>query len=314
MNVLDVYGTATTNPSTGYTNTVGILLFAPDGTSYSSGVKLPVLDSTVRQVVVQNPMPGQWRLEIRGARGLAAVPGVSIPTSGAAGPGPVRGTINQIKFILPNIPDIAGHPQQADIEFAIKNRVIDIYADGNFQPDRVVSREDFALSLLSNTSVRQSLSAAPKFTDVTGDFARIAEALTAKGSTLRAYDFTSNGLISANGSVFDSGANISRIDLAVALVRALGRDGEARSKANTIVTHNGQALSDNAQIPGNLRGYVQLAIDRGLLEVYPAQVIQTGPGQFQVLPGPRVEPNNTLTRASFAVKLNKFRQLFTTGG
>jgi hypothetical protein len=59
---------------------------------------------------------------------------------------------------------------------------------------------------------------------------------------------------------------------------------------------------------------VQLAIDRGLLEVYPAQVIQTGPGQFQVLPGPRVEPNNTLTRASFAVKLNKFRQLFTTGG
>jgi len=314
MNVLDVYGTATTNPSTGYTNAVGIVLYAPDGGVHSSGIKLPILDSTVRQVVVQNPVPGQWRLEIRGARGLAAVPGVSIPTSGAAAPGPVKGTINQIKYILPSIPDIQGHEQQADIEFALKNRVIDINADGNFNPNQVVTREDFARSLLLNTPLRQTTGAAPKFTDVTGDLARIAEAITAKGSTLRDYNFTPNGMMSASGSLFDPTANISRIDLAVAFVRALGRDAEARALANTNVTINGVTISDNAQIPGALRGYVQLAINRGLLETYEAKVIQTAPGQFTVLPGPRAEPNNSVSRAALASKLNKFRTLFTTGG
>ncbi len=102
--------------------------------------------------------------------------------------------------------------------------------------------------------------------------------------------------------------------MAVAFVRALGHDEAARAKANTDVTINGVVISDNSQIPGALRGYVQLAIDKGILETYEAQVIQTGPGQFTVLPGPRVEPNNTLTRATLASKLNTFRQLFTTGG
>ncbi|MBO0222605.1 hypothetical protein J0689_25335, partial [Vibrio parahaemolyticus] len=59
-------------------------------------------------------------------RGLAAAPGASLPTSGAALPGPVNGTIRQVKFILPAIPDIAGHPLQAAIEKALKDRVIDI--------------------------------------------------------------------------------------------------------------------------------------------------------------------------------------------
>jgi serine protease AprX len=314
MNVLDVFGTATTNPSTGYTNAVGIVLFAPDGTIYSSGIKLPILDSTVRQVIVQNPQPGTWRLEIRGARGLAAAPGVSTPTSGAALPGPVRGTISQIKFILPVIGDIQGHPQQSAIEFALKNRVVDIYSDGTFRPDAVVNREDFARSLVLNTPVRQSVFAAPKFSDVTGDLLRIAESLTANGSTLRDFNFVPKGLLSSSGTSFNALNNISRLDLAVAFVRALGRDDEARALANTNVTVNGQVISDNGQIPGALRGYVQLAINKGLLETFEAQVIQTAPGQFTVLPGPRVEPNNTITRATLAAKLNSFRQLFTTGG
>ncbi len=314
MNVLDVFGTATTNPSTGYTNTVGIVLFAPDGTAYSSGIQLPILGSTVRQVVVQNPQPGTWRLEIRGARGLAAAPGASTPTSGAAFPGPVRGTISQIKFILPFIGDIQGHAQQSAIEFALKNRVVDTYSDGTFRPDSIVNREDFARSLVLNTPLRQSAFAAPKFGDVTGDLLRIAESLTANGSTLRDFNFVPKGLLSSSGISFEPLNNISRLDMAVAFVRALGHDEAARAKANTDVTINGVVISDNSQIPGALRGYVQLAIDKGILETYEAQVIQTGPGQFTVLPGPRVEPNNTLTRATLASKLNRFRQLFTTGG
>jgi hypothetical protein len=96
-------------------------------------------------------------------------------------------------------------------------------------------------------------------------------------------------------------------------VRALGLDAEAKAKAGANVTSGGITLSDNSQIPASLRGYVQLAIDRGFLEVYPAEVRQIGPGQFIALPGPRVEPMNGLTRAALAAKVNAFAARFAAG-
>jgi len=101
--------------------------------------------------------------------------------------------------------------------------------------------------------------------------------------------------------------------MAVAFVRALGHDEAARARANQSVTFNGAVLSDNAQIPGDLRGYVQLAIDKGLFEAFPAEVRIVN-GTYTVLPGPRFEPTTTVTRATLATKLNRFNQLFTTGG
>ena len=313
MNVLDVFATVDDVTETGNGNLVGIRLTAPDGTTYSSALDFPVIGSLARQVVVKNPQPGTWSVEVRGARGLAAVPQASSPTQLAL-PGPVDGTVSQIKYVLPNIPDISGHPLQAQIEAAVKNRVIDTLADGTFRPDSIVRRQDLARTLVLNASVRQSLGASPKFTDVSGDLARIAEAITADGSTNRDYDFTPKGMMSYTGSSFNPLGYVSRLDLAVALVKALGHDAEARSKANTTVTFNGVPLTDNTQIPANLRGYVQAAIDRGLFEAFPAEVRQIGPGQFEALPGPRFEPNTAMTRATMAVKLNSFKQLFTTGG
>ncbi|HZH35048.1 MAG TPA: S8 family serine peptidase [Pyrinomonadaceae bacterium] len=313
MNILDVSATVDTAAEEGTGNLVGIRLTAPNGTFYSTAIDFPVIGSNKRQIVVPNPQAGTWTLEVRGARGLTAVQAASSPIQIAA-PGPVEGTVTQVKFILPNIPDIAGHPQQSAIEAAIKSRLIDTYSDGNFRPDAIVTREDLARSLLLNTSVRQSLGAAPKFTDVSGDLQRITEAITANGSTLRDWNFVPKGMVSATAPTFNPTGTVNRLDLAVAFVRALGHDALARSKANQTVMVGGQALSDNAQIPGELRGYVQLAIYTGLFEAFPAQVIQTGPGQFQVLPGPRFEPNTTVTRATLAARLNSFRQLFTTGG
>jgi serine protease AprX len=236
---------------------------------------------------------------VRGASGLTAVP-VGAPTQIAV-PGPVDGVINQVKFILPVIADIDGHPNQAAIETAVRNRVIDIYADGTFRPNAIVTREDLARSLLLNTSLRQSLAATPKFADVSGDLVGISEAVTAKGSTLRDFDFVPNGMISFSGNSFNPAGSVNRLDLAVALVKALGHDAEARALANSTVTSGGTALTDNAQIPGPLRGYVQIAINKGLFEAFPAEVRQIAPGQFIVIPGPRFEPATTISRATLAV-------------
>jgi serine protease AprX len=312
MNVLDVFATVDNAAEAGTGNLVGIRITSPSGVNYSTAIEYPVIGSSAREVTVQNPEAGTWTLEVRGARGLTAAPQASSPVQ-IASPGPVDGNVTQVKYILPNIPDIIGHPQQAVIEAALKNRVIDVYSDGTFRPDSVVTREDLARTLALNTELRQSISSTPKFTDVTGDLLRIAEAVTAKGSTLRDYDFVPGGMMSASGSSFNPAGSVNRLDLAVALVRALGHDREARSLANSTVTYNGTALSDNAQIAPSLRGYVQVALNLGLLEAFPAGVVQIAPGQFQALPGPRFEPNTNVNRATLATKLNLYRQLYTTG-
>lgn len=314
INVLDVNAVVDTELGAGTGNLVGIRLTAPDGTTYSTAIDFPVIGSSVREVVVDNPQAGIWTLEVRGARSLNAAPQASSPVQLAA-PGPVDGTVTQVRYILPEISDIVSHPQRADIEAALKSRLMDTFADNKFFPDTKVTKSDLARHLVLNTPVRQTIGLTPKFTDVGGDYVLFAESVTAKGSNLRDYDFLPTGMMSANSATtFGLTSLVTRLDLAVAFVKALGHDTEARALAGTNVTVNGTVLSDNAQIPSALRGYVQIAINNGLFEAFPAELVQVAPGQYQALPGPRFEPAGSVTRANFAGRLIKFNQLFTTGG
>ena len=122
-----------------------------------------------------------------------------------------------------------------------------------------MTREDLARSLALNTSLRQTLGATPKFTDVSGDLRDIAEAVTANGSTLRDYDFAPTGMMSVTGTTFNPTGTVNRLDLAVALVKALGHDAEARALANSTVTFNG---SVHFRQRADSRGASRLRADR----------------------------------------------------
>ena len=315
MSVLDVFATFDNAITTGDGNTIGLLVTDPTGATYSSGIALPILDGNTREVVVKNPVAGNWVVEVRGVRGLATAPNASLPTSGLALPGPVDITITQQQFTLAPIADIQGHTAQAQIETALKNRMMDTFSDGTFRPDVNVTREDFLLSLYLNTAMRQTLAATPKFNDVSDQTAAMAEAATANGSTLRDFNFTPAGMMSASGSNFNPADKIKRLDLAVALVRALGLDSEAKAKAGSTVTvvNNGQTLSlaDNATIPAALRGYVQLALDKGILQAY--FTMEQGPLDLFPTLKARVQPNDPVTRAWLAYGLDHYRQHFVAG-
>ena len=320
MSVLDIFATFDTALQDGEGNTIGLLATAPDGTKYGSGIALPILDSPSREIVVKNPKVGNWYVEVRGVRGLTTAPGVSLPTSGAAAPGPVEMTITQQLFTLAPIGDIQNHPAQAQIESVLKNRMMDTFSDGTFRPDSSVTRDDLAQMLYLNTPLRQSLGGAPKFFDVSGNSAAIAEAVTAKGSTLRDWYTSENssapaGMMSASGSTFNPGGVTSRLDLAVALVRALGFDADAKSKAGSVVTvtYSGQTLTldDNASIPLALRGYVQDALDRGILQA--TFTLTQGPFELQPTLHASVKPNDPNTRAFMAYALDHYRQHFVAG-
>ncbi|HEX3559189.1 MAG TPA: S8 family serine peptidase [Pyrinomonadaceae bacterium] len=314
MTVLDIFATFT-NAATSDGNTIGLIATDPQGNKYSSGIALPILDSPSREIVVNNPSAGPWLVEVRGVRGLTAAPNFSLPTSGAAAPGPLDMTITQQQYNLDPIADIQGHPAQAEIETVLKNRMMDTFADGMFRPDDALSRGDFAQLLYMNTALRQSVGASSKFTDVSPDLAPIAEAVTASGSTLRDWNFGPAGMMSATGSAFNPSGTVSRLDMAVALVRALGLDADAKSKAGTTVTvqYNGAtlALADNSDIPAAYRGYVQDALDRGLLQAFFS--LSQGPFDFQPTLKANVKPADPATRAFMAYALDNYRQHFVAG-
>jgi serine protease AprX len=303
--ILDVRVDFGSTAATSQGNVFFLVLTDPTGTEFVGGPSLPALTLPRLELRLRNPLAGAWTARVS-AGFLGGVAPATIPEH-------VTGIIKQSVVNLQNVADLQNRADAALITDLLVLRRMDIFSDGGFHPDANVTREDFARTLALNVPLRQSLAATPKFTDTTGSLTGIAEAVTAIGSTLRDWNFVPQGLLSASGSTFNAAGTVNRLDLAVAFVRALGLDSEAKAKANTTVTAGGQPLTDNLQIPGALRGYVQIAIDRGLLEAFPAELRQIGPGQFQAVPGPRFEPSTVITRATFAAKLTLFSSAFAAG-
>jgi serine protease AprX len=191
---------------------------------------------------------------------------------------------------------------------------VDVQADGLFHPDWGVSRAEFAEHLTFNTAVRQSLADTPRFSDVTGRTAAIAEAVTANGSTLRDWSFAPAGMMSPASGTFNPWGAVTRLDIAVALVRALGLDDQAKG-ASPVVTanYNGQVVpvSDVDQIPLALRGYVQLALDKQILQAFFS--MEQGPFDLQPTLKARVKPQELTTRAFLAIAFDSFRRHFAAG-
>jgi serine protease AprX len=314
IGILDVRIDFGNTDATSEGNTLGLMLYAPDGTTYSAGIALPLLDAPRREVIVRNPLPGEWIAEVRGLRGVVLVDGVDTSAPVGVGvPETVTGVIQRARLSAPAVADVTGHPAAAEISSALLNRQMDVLADGLFHPDEPVTRGDFARHLMLNTALRQSLDGKP-FGDVSGSLSAIAQAVAAKGSTLRDYDFTPQPLMPSSGT-FRPAAPVTRLDTAVALVRALGLDAAAQALAGSTVTAtaNGQSvpLADNDAIPAALRGYVQLALDRQLIQAYFSTA--QGPYAFQPTVTAQFEPSGGVTRAMLAFSLDSFRRHFVAG-
>jgi serine protease AprX len=285
-------------------NILILRVYSPDGTEYTNaGSVLFATDTPRRYIRVLSPTPGQWYAEARGARGIASVPQVTSPVALAL-PDEVNVFINRTQFQLSKIKDIAGNPYQAEIEHALKFRYMDLYSDYAFKPTRTVTRADFAEALRVNAPLRQAVKGAA-FTDVSAELRPLAQAVAAKGSTLRHYNYTDGELITPNGASFKPAANLTRLELAVALIRALGHEDQAKALAGSTVTVKNQAgvalpLSDLGDIPADKRGHVQLALNKVFLAP-----------NFTTLTTAKFNPSGTVTRAELAAALNSFRDAFS---
>jgi serine protease AprX len=224
-------------------NDLSLQLFAPNGSARSvvNTLNLPILTGRRERDVIKNPAPGMWRAKL--THTLIGTPEDFI------------GALETTRAEYPPLNDITGltDAQKADAYQNLRSFIL--ATSGNrFRPQFTISRFDLASALVVGGRVPQYLGGQPRFTDATDNATRIMveSVQSAPGGPL----FTDT----STGGPFRPDDRATRLTAAIALVRAAGLRSEAESKAGISLS-----LTDAFSIPSNLRGYVWVALNRGLM-------------------------------------------------
>jgi serine protease AprX len=294
-----VYGDA------GAGNLLGLRLVAPNGTAYTSGIPVLFALSYIRDVVVDRPIPGTWRVELYGLNGLA------LPESSAA-------SHVRLKAVgdVDGLDDIGGHEAEGSILAAVTARLADGFNDRRFRPDQTIRRENLAEFLVMGTGIRQFLPTGghQTFGDVSADMQPYAEAVAVRGAAMKDRHHRYAGVMLAENGSFKPKTAVDRASLAYSLVQSLGLEPVAKGYTDPVrVEYNGEfiRLSDEADIPAHLRGYVQLALDLNILNAYFA----LEQGRFDLTPTIKAyfRPAEHVTRAAYAVAATRFFDVYMIG-
>ncbi|MEX2051379.1 MAG: S8 family serine peptidase, partial [Steroidobacteraceae bacterium] len=294
-------------------NTVAIVLIDPEGTRYASAISLPLLGPSIAASAPARP--GVWQLTVRG---IGSVSGVALDplrvTNGTALPDTINVRLKTWKVdATTGLSDISGHPAEGMIEFAVRERLVDGFARGVFKPDNSLTRGQLADYLVAGAGIRQflPLDRFKTFGDVSGSLVPFAEATTVRGAALKDRAHRFNGVIRTSDGKFKPDASVNRADLAYSLVQSLGLQDVARAFSGELtVQFNDQRipLEDADDVPADLRGYVQLALDLPVMNAFFS--LEQGP--FDLVPTikARFKPAAVVTRAGYASYMNHYFDVY----
>ncbi len=299
--------------------TVAIVLIDPDGNRYGSsiGIPAPVAGNDGKITTGAPGKPGTWKVTVSGVGSLS---GTSLDplrvTNGYAAPGPVDINVSYLRSGgFTGMNDVATHAARPAIEFAVSNRLVDGYSDRKFNPDATLKRSELAQYLLMGSSVRQSLprTGVSSFSDLSVNDARypFAESVIAKGAPLRDLSQAQDGVMGTVGSAFRPNDGVTRSSLAYSLVQSFGLQDTAKSFSGTLTAfYDGKRIpvQDAALIPAALRGYVQQALDLGVINA--RFTVTQGPYDLQPTVQAWFDPAKTVTRAAFAVAAGRYLQAY----
>jgi serine protease AprX len=255
-------------------NDLGLTLYDARGTQRATAntLNLPGLTGKRERIVLNTPSSGTWRARTSNSSFLSFT---SQPFSGAL-------EVTRAQFAPVSDLSTVSAASRAEIYQALRTRVMSVYGN-NFRPTFKVTRSALAEALVSDGCVPQYLAAQPRYGDVRDLVTR---------NFVESAQFSSNSALfpDATGANFRPNDFVDRLTAAVVLVRAAGLKAEAESQNGGLLS-----LLDLSAIPANMRGYVAVAISRGLL---------TAEGNF-------FRPGNSLTRAELAHALVAIQRLAT---
>ncbi|MDT7689193.1 MAG: serine protease AprX [Acidobacteriota bacterium] len=240
-------------------NDLALTTFDPEGrkAGESNYLNLPGLTGKRERTVADVPEAGTWRARV--THTLSAI----------ATPQEFAGVFETAHVEYAPMADLAGLDAFTldNIRRAVSALAMWPDADGLFRPAANVSRSELAEAMIVGARIPQYMPNTPSFLDVrdatTMNFAEGAQPLFPDA---------------VRGSAFRPDDPATRLVAAVVLVRAAGLQSEADSKAGAYLGY-----TDASSIPWNLRGYVQVAVGRGLISS-----------------GQQFNPSGALTRAELA--------------
>ncbi len=292
-------------------NTIAVVLTDPDGNRYGSSIALPVLGDTV--VAGAPGKAGTWTVTVRG---IGSVSGVALDpakvTNGYAAPGYVNGEVSFLNSGgYTGMNDVSSHAARQAIEFAVAHRLVDGYSDKQFRPDQVLKRSELAQYLVMGTSVRQHLpfDGRSSLTDLSAGTATYAyaESAVARGAPLRDLSQSQDGVMGTLNGAFRPNDTVTRVSLAYSLVQSLALQNEAQAFNGPLTAfYDGKRIpiDDASSIAPSLRGYVQLALDHGLINARFA--VTQGPYDLAPTLHAYFDPSKTVTRAAYAVAAGRY--------
>ncbi|WP_158217605.1 S8 family serine peptidase [Lottiidibacillus patelloidae] len=291
-------------------NPINLVLVDPDGEEYSSGISLLFALYYDRTVIVNSPKAGTWKIEIRGLRGNTLNP------MGIAAPEQVEGVVTTKKENgYTGLDDINGHNAKDDILVAVYNQLVDSYADGNFKPNLYLTKYELAEYLLLGGAIRQTL---PDNIVAYDKWLPYTSAVLAKGGALKDWKQMQNAVMMEDAFSYRSYKYVTRSELAYSVVQTLGLQEEAGTIATEEITvpykDTRIVIEDADQIPEHLRGHVQVALDKQLLNAY--FKVELVMNEYTLEPEVKITatfaPSKNVTRADYAVAANRMYNAYMT--
>ncbi|MBO6575307.1 MAG: S8 family peptidase [Rhodothermales bacterium] len=249
-------------------NTAALVLSAPDGSEFVSAVSVPAYQQSI--TVTAPASPGTWTISVRGVRSWVGLRLDMLGISNGIGTAStIRGQIALLGTTFAGLDDIHGSPEEALVTYAVARRLVDGTSEAHFLPDEELRRSNLADYLIMGAGVRQSLprDGRSSFQDlpVLDPF---AEAVAARGAALRDLHGTQHGVMRLTNGEYLPEQRVRRFELAYSLIQSLGLQPEAEQLGSGPVTASGGSeveLADWQDIPEDVRGHVQLALDLGLM-------------------------------------------------
>lgn len=230
-------------------NDLGLSLYDGNGILLgdSNTANRPGLTGMRERVLLRNPAAGMVV-----ARVLNPTSATGSLTASAQG---FQGVFETTRVQYATMNDLGSLSPTARAEINQAVRMFAMRPNGqNFRPLFAVTRLELASTLLMSARVPQYLPSQSRFIDVKDRASMLfVESVQSAPDGPLFYD-------SPFGGAFRPDESVDRLTAAVAMVRAAGFGQEAESLAGTSLS-----VSDAGSIPPELRGYVALALSRGLL-------------------------------------------------
>lgn len=169
--------------------------------------------------------------------------------------------VSEPQTIETDLTDIKQHWAKTAIEALINRGAIGGYKDGSFKPDNQITRAEFVAILNKALPLPSYTPPVPDFNDVSSSdwFYEAAE------------NAVHAGIIKGYGGAFNPNQVISREEIAVILVNALGKNSEAMARMSETT-----GFTDDAGMSAWSKGFVITAVQNGLMNGYADRSIKPG--------------------------------------